>query len=433
MYRRARSNLKRLYALTKCGKKLVLIFGLCICAAHMHLAFPENFVLSKNTEKGQEFFKTRWVVPFISNGRWGRGPHSNAETCDSCHALSAPEKTRDKLRDTRILKLGVRDLQLERKTRPDTRYGNELSRFGVIGQLLPEGDFSLTWINETIGEVALQRPVPNITDLNFGDFEKDTVFSVRQGNPLEGIGVLSEIPAETIIQFEKEQPNLGLDGRINWVASNKSEKLEIGRFGYKASVPTLLSQVSLAFHDELGVTSTDHPNDPCAGTDSVCSELTKISSPEINDERLNQVTAYLKNLTVKSNRTQFSQDGYDVFRSIRCGDCHRTEVLVTWDTDATEKPEYIDPFTDLLIHDMGEGLSDNLPEWKARGRDWRTSSLWGLGSKVNSRTYFLHDGRAKTIEEAIAWHGGEALPSAKAYFSLEPREKDSLLVFLKSL
>jgi CxxC motif-containing protein (DUF1111 family) len=195
MYRRARSNLQRLYALAKLGKKLVLIFGVGICVAYVHSASPENSVLSKKTEKGQEFFKTRWVVPFISNGRWGRGPHSNAETCDSCHTLSTPEKARDKLRDTRILKLGIQDLELERKTRPDAKYGNELSRFGVIGKLLPEGDFSLTWITETIREVVLQRPIPNITDLNFGDFEKDTVFSVRQGNPLEGIGVLCEIPA----------------------------------------------------------------------------------------------------------------------------------------------------------------------------------------------------------------------------------------------
>ncbi|MEK9872138.1 MAG: di-heme oxidoredictase family protein [Betaproteobacteria bacterium] len=433
MYQRARGNLQRLYALAKSGKKLVLIFGLCICAAYVHLVYPENFVLSNNTEKGHEFFKTRWVVPFISNGRWGRGPHSNAETCDSCHTQSTPEKARNKLRDTRILKLGIRDLELERKTRPDARYGNELSRFGVIGQLLPEGDFSLTWITETIREVALQRPVPNITDLNFGDFEKDTVFSVRQGNPLEGIGVLSEIPAEIIIEFEKEQPKLRLDGRINWVAGNKSDKLEIGRFGYKASAPTLFSQVSLAFHDELGVTSKDHPDDPCAGADSVCLELAKISSAEINDERLNDVTAYLKNLTVESNRTQFSQDGYDVFQSIRCSDCHRTKVLVTSETDTTQEPKYINPLTDLLIHDMGEGLSDDLPEWNARGRDWRTSPLWGIGSKIDSGKYLLHDGRAKTIEEAIAWHGGEALPSAEAYFSLTCKEKDSLLVFLKSL
>jgi CxxC motif-containing protein (DUF1111 family) len=161
--------------------------------------------------------------------------------------------------------------------------------------------------------------------------------------------------------------------------------------------------------------------------------------PEITPRRLAGTEMYLRALAVPARRNLEDpavQRGEAVFEQARCSVCHVPE-LRTGDFDAFPQAanQIIRPYTDLLLHDMGEGLADNRPDYLASGRDWRTSPLWGIGLSraVNSANNFLHDGRARTLEEAILWHGGEAQVSNDAYRKLAKGDRDALIAFLMSL
>lgn len=231
----------------------------------------------------------------------------------------------------------------------------------------------------------------------------------------------------------------GISGRPNWVWDALNNRMTLGRFGWKAGQPSLLQQTAAAFNGDMGITTSLFPAQNCMAPQTDCVAAPSGGEPEISDDDLLKVVLYASALAVPQQRQANDpavRQGWQLFQQAGCADCH-TPTLQTGihPTIPALSNQTIHPFTNLLLHDMGEGLADNRPEWAATGREWRTPPLWGIGlfETVNGHTTYLHDGRARSLEEAILWHGGEAEAAQKAFIGLSKTERDALIRFLKSL
>ena len=231
----------------------------------------------------------------------------------------------------------------------------------------------------------------------------------------------------------------GISGRPNMVWDIRRSEVVLGRFGWKANEPTVEQQAAAAFLGDIGITSTLFPEENCPAAQDACAAAPNGGTPEIPDERLAQVEFYVQTLAVPAMRNVDDprvRRGAELFVQTGCAACHRPRH-VTGDDHPVEplRNQTIFPFTDLLLHDMGEGLADGRPDGLATGREWRTPPLWGIGlvEVVNRHTMFLHDGRARSLEEAILWHGGEGQAARDQFMALTRDERDALLQFLRSL
>jgi CxxC motif-containing protein (DUF1111 family) len=262
-------------------------------------------------------------------------------------------------------------------------------------------------------------------------------FSPRIASQIVGLGLLESVSEATILAGadENDRNGDGISGRANVVSGGITGPRRLGRFGHKANTASLLVQTATAYNEDVGVTSPLLPTENCALQLPLCGP----HDPDISSEHLSAVTFYTRTLAVPARRDVKDADvrrGADLFVQAQCSACH-TPTLRT-SAQAVE-PELanltIHPYTDLLLHDMGPGLADNRPDFRASGSEWRTAPLWGIGlsSFVTGHTRFLHDGRARTMEEAILWHGGEATAAREFYVRLTKSQRDALLRFLSSL
>ena len=212
----------------------------------------------------------------------------------------------------------------------------------------------------------------------------------------------------------------------------------LGRFGWKAGRATVRQQVAAAFNGDIGITSPLFPEENCPAIQTACREAPNGGTPEITPSRLDSVALYARTLAVPALRDAEDEQvrrGYRLFEEFGCASCH-LPTLETGPSDIEALAyQVFHPFTDLLLHDMGEGLADGRPEFDAGGREWRTPPLWGLGllEEVNGFRFLLHDGRARTPAEAILWHGGEAEGAMEAFRGASAEERAALLRFLESL
>ncbi|WP_423128518.1 di-heme oxidoredictase family protein [Gaoshiqia sp. Z1-71] len=232
----------------------------------------------------------------------------------------------------------------------------------------------------------------------------------------------------------------GISGVPNWIdipsfvtpspgAATRGGKY-IGRFGKKAGAYNLLHQTVEAYNQDIGITSTFEPVDVYSGN---------AIGPEVTDKAVRDVVFYLQTLKAPVQRDQDAPEvihGGDIFVQIGCADCH-TQTLTTGysPVEALSYKEF-HPYTDLLLHDMGPGLDDGYTEGTAKTSEWRTPPLWGLGLSPDAQGgqfFLMHDGRAKSIDEAIQLHGGEAGKSKNGFNQLSQQERDGLIKFLKSL
>jgi CxxC motif-containing protein (DUF1111 family) len=212
-----------------------------------------------------------------------------------------------------------------------------------------------------------------------------------------------------------------------------------GRFGLKANAPSVRQQIAGAFIGDLGITSSVFPNENCTPVQTACRNAPSRGHPELSEAELDDIEFYIAHLAPPSRRMTGDaqvQRGESLFLAIGCALCHQTSLPTGRHSKfplLSEKP--IAPYTDLLLHDMGEGLADNRPDYLAGGRDWRTPPLWGIGlvATVNEVANFLHDGRARNFEEAILWHGGEAQVARNRFVNLSRGRRDDLVRFLESL
>jgi CxxC motif-containing protein (DUF1111 family) len=212
----------------------------------------------------------------------------------------------------------------------------------------------------------------------------------------------------------------------------------LGRFGHKANQPGLKEQNSGAFLGDMGITSSLHPDQNCSDRQMDCKKSLALKHLELSDEDLSRMTFYTQMIAVPARRiidVEKVERGEKVFHHINCTSCHIPSFTTAKSSLKQLSQQKIYPYTDLLLHDMGEDLADHRPDHLATGTEWRTPPLWGVGliKTVNRHQRLLHDGRARNVQEAILWHGGEAKTSQQKFIQLTKSEREALILFIESL
>jgi CxxC motif-containing protein (DUF1111 family) len=400
----------------------------------------------KHVADGRQFFETKWAFYWFEQGLWGRGPTSNAESCATCHVGNGRGKppAGAEPAQSMVLRLSLLGEGAHGGPKPLPDYGDQLQSTGVPRLIAPEGQVHVRWHETQItladGEVVvLRRPEVRIADLGYGPLGDEVMTSARVAPPLVGMGLLDAVPDEAILALAAREPVDGIRGRANRVWDVAAQRHVLGRFGLKANHPSLRQQIAAAFIGDIGLSTSLFPDQNCPGVQSACRDMMFAGKPEITDYRLSAVDRYLRFAAVPARRDVDSPEvvrGEQLFARARCAVCHVPELQT-----AAQAPlpalakQTIHPYTDLLLHDMGEALADHRPDFEAGGRDWRTPPLWGLGvsATVNGNATLLHDGRARTISEAILWHAGEGSVSREAFRSMPAADRAALLRFLQSL
>jgi CxxC motif-containing protein (DUF1111 family) len=417
-----------------------------------------NLSMSKRLDfsVGNSFFRNPWVpAPSSTDARDGLGPLFNTNGCQNCHIKDgrghAPE-AEDDLAVSMLVRMSIpvtseADRQLYEKLGvvPEPTYGDQLQDFSLPDQKA-EGRVKIAYKPVTItfadgATMQLRKPSISIVDLNYGPMHPETLFSARIAPAMIGLGLLETIDESTIMEFADpdDADGDGISGRANRVYNIEIEQYQLGRFGWKAGQPTLMQQNAAAFNSDIGLTSRLFPDENCSENQTLCADMPNGGDHEVSDNILNFVEFYSQHLAVPARRNVNDPqviNGEALFHDIGCARCHRTNIITATNTDLPELSEqHIDPYTDLLLHDMGSELADNRPEATANGREWRTAPLWGIGysKEVHAESNFLHDGRARTPFEAVLWHGGEAEASRQRVMQFSRLERDALIAFLNSL
>ena len=415
---------------------------------------------------GYKMFNNRWAFFWFENAEFGRGPTSNAQSCTTCHLnngrgiapatphaviagvdgavrdhhITVPFETAPNM----VIRISVKGDGAHGGPLPHPDYGDQLQIFGVKEVVPAEGQFKVEWHEKVStladGEpVALRSPVITITDLAYSPLNGNAMIAARLAPPLIGLGLLEAVSEDTIVAVAARQSIEGILGKPNRVWDESQHKMVLGRFGLKANHGSIREQVASAFLNDIGLSSPVYPDQNCPPVQKVCKELMVAGKPEITKLRLDATELYVRSLTVPMRRqTQDSQvkRGEALFAKAHCSVCHLSE-LQTGESASLPQPagQTIHPYTDMLLHDMGDGLADGRPDFLAGPGEWRTSPLWGIGlsATVNGANAFLHDGRARSFTEAIMWHGGEAEVSREAFRNFPREDRAALLFFLNSL
>ena len=398
---------------------------------------------------GRSFFSIPWVeAPSVTTARDGLGPLFNANTCTSCHPKNGRGTliAEDNLPSRALLaRLSIKandsfehqELLKFKGFIPEPVYGNQLAINGIFGVDF-EGkikiDFEEKEVNFPDGEKQiLLKPKYSLENLNYGKMSENVNISYRIAPTLNGMGLISLISDEDILANvdENDSNNDGISGRANFVYSNITKKVKLGRYTWKSSVAFLKEQVAGAASNDMGLTTTIFPDGNCTKYQKECNEAPKPKDKiDFPDERVEAVSYYLKHIkTYEAKKTKEYYEGLALFEAISCSKCHISSFNTT-------KGFKISPFSDFLLHDMGKELADDRVEFMASGSEWRTAPLWGLAlhEKINKeKPRLLHDGRARSFQEAILWHGGEAKSSKENYMNLPKEQREKLIKFLEEL
>lgn len=406
---------------------------------------------------GNSFFRNPWVIaPSTTTARDGLGPLFNTNACQNCHVKDGRghPPAPDALNAVSMLvRLSIPDdpafakLIEQAGIVPEPVYGGQLQDMAIPG-VAPEGrvrmDYDPLPVRFQDGtQVELRKPKLQITDLGYGPMHPDTRFSARVAPPMIGLGLLEAIPEEAILANARPANKNAIAGRPNWVWDDALQKTVLGRFGWKAGQPNLNQQNVHAFSGDMGLTTRLRPFDDCTDAQTACRQAPNGNGPdgepEVSDNILRLVLFYTRNLAVPARRDVDSPQvlaGKNLFFQAGCQSCHTPSFTTSANAAEPELAnQVIRPYSDLLLHDMGEGLADHRTEFKASGRDWRTAPLWGIGltETVSGHTQFLHDGRARNLMEAVLWHGGEAEGAKQQVLTFNAQQRAALLAFLNSL
>jgi len=398
---------------------------------------------------GNSFFNQNWVTaPASTTARDGLGPHFNARSCASCHfkdGRGRPPEFDGEMPTGYLVRLSLPGSDFHATPLPEANYGGQIQDQAIL-DIPPEATLRIEYEESPFTfpdgeEASLRQPTVHFDSLAHGDLHPETQFSPRVANQMIGLGLLEAVPEEAILALADptDQDEDGISGRPNYVWDAYNNQTALGRFGWKANQPSLLQQTAGAFLGDMGITTPLFPDENCMEMDVDCETAVSGGTPEIEDDDFLKVVLYASSLAVPARRDwndpQVLQ-GKELFNEIGCANCH-TPLLETsiHPTIPALSNQTIRPYTDMLLHDMGDGLADGRPDFQATSSEWRTPPLWGIGliETVNGHTYFLHDGRARNLQEAILWHGGEAEASQEAYTDLTPSEREALLKFLESL
>lgn len=412
---------------------------------------------------GNGIFRKIWVSsPSSTLASDGLGPLYNARSCQRCHIKDgrghAP-RVDDENAVSLLMRISIPSnptVQMQQiegylARAADPVYGGQIQDVGLAGHKA-EAQISVRYTEFDVplaGDevVTLRQPDFTVTNLGYGPVHPEAGLSARVAPQMIGLGLLEAIPAADILAGADaaDEDGDGISGRPNIVWSREFNKPMLGRFGLKAGMPTLREQSAAAFSGDIGISTSIFP-DPfgdCTGAQIACRTAPHGDGDarvyELDDATLDLVTFYSRNLGVPKRRDISKPDvlrGKEVFYKVGCIACH-TPKFVTHrlDGQAEQSFQLIWPYTDMLLHDMGDGLADRVPEGRALGREWRTPPLWGIGltQAVSGHTEFLHDGRARSLLEAIVWHGGEAKAARDRVVGLSPPDRAALIKFLESL
>jgi CxxC motif-containing protein (DUF1111 family) len=423
-----------------------------------------TFAEEQDFKLGNALFRKLWVSsPSSTQASDGLGPLFNARACQSCHLKDGrghpPEGDRDHtsmfFRLARSAATTEEKAKLERleiASLPDPVYGGQLQDQAVPG-MAAEGRMVLSYTEEPValagGEtVMLRRPSYSVSDLNYGPLDPTTTLSPRIANPMIGLGLIEAIPEEDI-QALADPDDLngdGISGRAARARDHRTGEIKLGRFGWKAQNASVRDQSSSAFAGDIGISTPDDPRHfgDCTEKQSTCFEAATGVQPRLGDTEapdpvLELVTFYARNLAVPKRRDVDDAQvlrGKEIFYASGCITCHRPKFVTSRKAENKAQAfQLIWPYSDFLLHDMGEGLADGQTVGDASGREWRTPPLWGIGltQVVSGHSFFLHDGRARDLTEAILWHGGEAEAARNAFAAANPEDRKALITFLESL
>jgi CxxC motif-containing protein (DUF1111 family) len=310
---------------------------------------------------------------------------------------------------------------------PVPQFGTQLQDHAIGA--VPEVHVTLAWEehSELYGDgtqVTLRAPHLTIVTPDGNALSPDILTSYREAPGIIGLGLLEAVDEGTLeaLADPDDADGDGISGKINHVWDPIAQATVTGRFGWKANVSTLAVQVAGAFAGDIGLSNKVFPDG---------------DQRDLSDEQLDQTTFFASVIAVPAAgpRDATAYHGRSLFRSMGCASCH-IPTLVTGDHPIPELAhQTIHPYTDLLVHDMGDMLTDSRSDFEATGREWRTPALWGIGltQLVQEQATFLHDGRARTLEEAILWHGGEAEAAREAFRTASASDREALIAFLKTL
>jgi CxxC motif-containing protein (DUF1111 family) len=409
---------------------------------------------------GNSFFKRNWVqAPASTTARDGLGPHFIARSCGGCHVQDGrgkPPEILNRLNSEQpvdlLFRISIPGVGDHHGVVPEPTYGDQLNNAAVDG-VKPEGKIRIE-TTEVRGQYpdgtpyVLQKPSYSFTELAYGPMHPKVMVSPRIAPQVIGLGLLEAIEEKDVLanarqQAEQAGPIKGVPNRV-WDAYAKKEML--GRFGWKANVASLAHQTGGAFLGDIGITSGLFPVENCTPSQKDCLKAPNGSDngePELSDKLFNEIVFYQAVLAPPARRNVNDVQvlkGQKLFEQAQCAVCHRPAYTTgkvpfpALSSKALEGQE-IWPYTDLLLHDIGDGLADNRPDFHANGRQWKTPPLWGIGliPDVNNHMRLLHDGRANGVEEAILWHGGEAELSKNRFMKFSAEDRAALIRFVESL
>lgn len=435
--------------------------------AFSHSSGNLSFEKELDFKVGNGVFRKLWVsAPSSTKASDGLGPLYNARSCQRCHikdgrghppAANWPDDNAVSM----FLRLSIPPQTDADRARlaahrvtviPEPTYGGQLQDVAIQGHSA-EGKMHISYkpIKVTLSggeEVTLRKPTYSVTELGYGPMHPDVMLSPRVAPQMIGLGLLEAIPEEQIVANADpdDKDGDGISGRPNRVWSHVDQRVALGRFGWKAGNPTVRQQSAEAFAGDIGISNPMVPNPAgdCTPNQKFCLGAPNGNGPregafEAGKTFLDLVEFYSQNIAVPRRRNHDDRQvlaGKATFHAIGCTACH-TPKFVTGIVPGQPhlSGQKIWPYSDMLLHDMGEGLADNRPEGVANGREWRTAPLWGIGLTpvVNKHSFYLHDGRAHNLQEAILWHGGEAQASRDAFRALSKKERAQLIAFVKSL
>lgn len=394
--------------------------------------------------RGERLFNLHFLpIPVTDVLGGGLGPLFNRNACSTCHPAGgrgkAPSDPFEPLL-TALVRLSVEGQGADGAPNPHPDYGSQLGTRGIRG-VAAEAEVEISY-DLLVGEYddgepyRLRRPQMAFSDESEGSLD-DALTSLRIGQPIYGLGLLEAVDDEQILAHADpdDADGDGISGRPNRVWSYAEEKPVIGRFGWKANEPDLFQQSAAAFLGDIGITSPLFPKHDCGIEQDVCQDA-DTSTVEVSDADIVDMVAYLRALSPPQRVDGAATDrGQSLFRSAGCSKCHRPRLGKASAPEPYLNDVEVMAYTDLLLHDMGEGLADGRPDFQASGQEWRTPPLWGLGrvEEIHGEYALLHDGRAQSIPEAVLWHGGEAASSRDAFKAMSKDDRDALIAFLKSL
>ena len=424
-----------------------------------------SFAEEQDFKLGNGLFRKTWVSsPSSTQASDGLGPLFNARSCQLCHLKDGrghPPRVPGEAMTSMLMRLSVPARTDEEKQAlaekrllriPDPIYGGQLQDFAVPG-IDREGTVEIDYEEIDVpldgGEVAsLRKPTYRLINPKYGPPDPDLTISPRIASQMIGLGLLEDIH-EADIRANADPDDRdgdGISGKVSEVRDPETGALTLGRFGWKASEPTIELQAAHAFADDIGISTPKAPRHwgDCTAGQTACLAMAsgvqeRLGDTEAPDPILDLVTFYSRNLAVPARRDIDDPavlQGKALFHDAGCASCHAPKFVTRRDApQPAHRFQLIWPYTDLLLHDMGEGLSDNAPVGDADGNEWRTPPLWGIGltETVSGHTLYLHDGRARNLLEAILWHGGEAETARDRVVAMTPDERTALIRFLELL